>query len=179
MSNTCPVNKYGQAILSGEKLMELVLQGKNIHHLPVRPDDEIELFLKHQGDLLNHTIKFLEEHPSTQTVEEFHLTCADEWMIPEEYLEFDVEPWLLSRCNTDAEEARVREEYRMYSDRGLVMLLRAFKYLVDTMRARRIVWGVGRGSAVASYILYIIGVHKVDSLKYNLPITDFLKEDNE
>ena len=54
----------------------------------------------------------------------------------------------------------MREEYKMYSERGLVMLLRAFKYLVDTMRARRIVWGVGRGSAVASYILYIIGVHK-------------------
>jgi DNA polymerase III alpha subunit len=49
------------------------------------------------------------------------------------------------------------------------------KYLVDTLRKNNVVWGVGRGSSVASYILYLIGVHKVDSIKYNLDINEFLK----
>jgi DNA polymerase III alpha subunit len=51
------------------------------------------------------------------------------------------------------------------------------KYLVDTLRKNKIIWGVGRGSSVASYVLYLIGVHKVDSIKYNLPIEEFFKGD--
>jgi DNA polymerase III alpha subunit len=54
-------------------------------------------------------------------------------------------------------------------------LLFYLKYLVDTLRENKVLWGVGRGSSVASYVLYLIGVHKIDSLKYNLDIAEFLK----
>jgi DNA polymerase III alpha subunit len=38
---------------------------------------------------------------------------------------------------------------------------------------------VGRGSSVASYVLFLIGVHKIDPIKYELPIEEFFKgEDN-
>jgi DNA polymerase III alpha subunit len=47
--------------------------------------------------------------------------------------------------------------------------------MVDTFREEKIVWGVGRGSSVASYVLYLLGVHKVDSLKYNLNVDEFLR----
>ena len=36
-------------------------------------------------------------------------------------------------------------------------------------------WGVGRGSSVSSYCLYLIGIHMVDSIKYNLDIQEFFK----
>jgi len=49
------------------------------------------------------------------------------------------------------------------------------KYFVDTMQANNVVWGVGRGSSVASYVLYLIGVHKIDSIKYNLDWQEFLR----
>jgi DNA polymerase III alpha subunit len=49
------------------------------------------------------------------------------------------------------------------------------KYIVDTLRANNIVWGVGRGSSVASYVLHLIGVHKIDSIKYSIPIEEFFK----
>ena len=48
-------------------------------------------------------------------------------------------------------------------------------YLIDLMRTNNIVWGVGRGSSVSSYILYLIGVHKVNSILYKLDINDFLR----
>jgi DNA polymerase III alpha subunit len=48
-------------------------------------------------------------------------------------------------------------------------------YLVDVMRENSVVWGVGRGSSVASYVLYLIGVHKIDSVKYNLDFKEFFK----
>jgi len=57
-------------------------------------------------------------------------------------------------------------------------VLHVMKYIVDTLRANNILWGVGRGSSVASYVLFLIGIHKVDSIKYNLPIEEFFKGDN-
>jgi DNA polymerase III alpha subunit len=43
------------------------------------------------------------------------------------------------------------------------------------MRDNNIVWGVGRGSSVASYVLYLLGIHKIDSIKYNLSPDEFFK----
>jgi DNA polymerase III alpha subunit len=54
-------------------------------------------------------------------------------------------------------------------------LLKYLKYLVDTMRTHNIVWGVGRGSSVASFILFLIGIHRINSLHYDLSIDEFLK----
>ena len=59
--------------------------------------------------------------------------------------------------------------------RKLFPVLRIMIYIIETMRKNNLVWGIGRGSSVASYVLYLIGVHKVDSLKYNLDIKEFLK----
>jgi DNA polymerase III alpha subunit len=58
----------------------------------------------------------------------------------------------------------------------MIPMLKTMKYVVDTLRANDVVWGVGRGSSVASYVLHIIGVHKIDSIKYNIPIEEFFKE---
>jgi DNA polymerase III alpha subunit len=43
------------------------------------------------------------------------------------------------------------------------------------MKANNIIWGVGRGSSVASYVLYLLEVHRVDSMYYNLDIREFLR----
>ena len=61
--------------------------------------------------------------------------------------------------------------------RGQIQLLfvKYLKYLVDTMRDNQVIWGVGRGSSVASYVLYLIGIHKIDSMYYDLPINEFLR----
>jgi DNA polymerase III alpha subunit len=54
-------------------------------------------------------------------------------------------------------------------------VLKYLKYLVDVMTQNQLIWGVGRGSSVASFVLYKIGVHRVDSLYYDLDIKEFLK----
>ena len=48
-------------------------------------------------------------------------------------------------------------------------------YIVDAFKKHNLVRGVGRGSSVASYVLYLLGAHKVDSHKYSLNIREFLK----
>ena len=57
----------------------------------------------------------------------------------------------------------------------MLNVLKFLVYLIETMRDNNIVWGVGRGP-IYSYVLYLLGVHKVDPTKYGLDITDFLKD---
>jgi len=169
------VNMYGQAILSSDNLRDLLLQGKNISHLNVVFDEEIELFQKYQSELLHETITFLDAPEEKLTFDEFHQKCADEWVFPDIYQQINVHKWLLDKCKTQEEIDRVNEEYVLYEERDLIMLLRLFIYLIDYMRKNNFLWGVGRGSAVSSFCLYLIGVHRVNSIKYGLSIKDYLK----
>ena len=87
----------------------------------------------------------------------------------------DIARYVLDQCKTDAELQRVGQELLMYQDRNLFDLLRFMKYFVDQMRQNNVVWGVGRGSSTASYVLFLLGVHRIDSLFYDLSIDEFLK----
>ncbi len=82
---------------------------------------------------------------------------------------------MLSLCKEDYELQRVGQELLLFQERNAFNLLRYMKYFVDTLRKNNIVWGVGRGSSVASYVLFLLGVHKINSLYYNLDIEEFLK----
>ena len=87
----------------------------------------------------------------------------------------DIAQHILDLCTTDPELQRVGQELLLYQERDLFDLLRYLKYFVDTMRANSVVWGLGRGSSTASYVLYLLGVHKINSMYYDLPIEEFLK----
>jgi hypothetical protein len=166
---------YGQAILSSDNLRELLLQGKNIGHLNVVKDEEIELYDKYQDQLLRQATIFLDAPEEALSFDDFHLQKADEWIFPLEYQQIDVHKFLIDKCKTQQEIDRVNEEYILYLDRDLVMLLRLFIFLVAYLREKKFIWGVGRGSSVSSYILYLIGIHRVNSLKYGFDIKDYLK----
>ena len=79
------INMYGQAILSSDRLRELLLQGKNISHLNVIFDEEIELFKKYQAELINQTVTFLDAPEEILSFDEFHRQAADTWIFPEIY----------------------------------------------------------------------------------------------
>jgi DNA polymerase III alpha subunit len=100
---------------------------------------------------------------------------TSEWFIPIEYQNMDIEQFLVDQCPKENYD-RLIEELQLYRNHNMLPVLRQMKYLVDTLRSNDVVWGVGRGSSVASYVLYLIGVHKIDSIKYNLPIEEFFKE---
>ena len=97
------------------------------------------------------------------------------WFIPYEYKTMDIVDWLYQRCPTPEIRERVSEELRLFAKHDMILVLKTMKYVVDTLRANNVVWGGGRGSSVASYVLFMIGVHKIDSVKYKLPINEFFK----
>jgi DNA polymerase III alpha subunit len=95
--------------------------------------------------------------------------------MPEEYKKLDIAAHVLNLCATEAELQRCGAELLLYQERNLFDLLRYLKYLVDTMTTNKIIWGVGRGSSVASYVLYKLSVHRINSMYYNLDIAEFLR----
>ena len=107
--------------------------------------------------------------------QEFDNQLQKNWFIPDEYNQLDIAKHVLDLCESDVELQRVGQELILYQQRDLFQLLRYCKYLVDTMRANKIVWGVGRGSSVSSYVLYLLGIHRINSLHYDLSIDEFLK----
>ena len=110
-----------------------------------------------------------------EDVAQFHKRNQSNWHMPQRYKDLDIAKYLLDLCRTDAELQRVGKELLLYQDRDMFDLLRFLVYIVDVMRENDIVWGVGRGSSVASYVLYLIGVHKIDSLYYDLSVEEFLR----
>ena len=110
-----------------------------------------------------------------QSIEEFDRKNQLNWYMPEEYRNMDIAEHILGLCNTQAELQRCGQELLMFQERSLFDLLRYLKYLVDTMVEHQVIWGVGRGSSVASYVLYKLKVHRVDSMYYDLDPQEFLR----
>ena len=98
-----------------------------------------------------------------------------EWFIPKDYKNLDIDSWLFEQCKTQEETDRVTQELELFKKHNLHDVLQVMKYIVDTLRSQNVVWGVGRGSSVSCYCLYLIGIHKVNSIKYDLPINEFFK----
>lgn len=114
-------------------------------------------------------------------LDEFNYTIADydaamqaDWKMPASYKTMDIEGFLASVCPKENYQ-RLVDELQEFKNRNMLDLLRWLKYFVDEMTAKDVVWGVGRGSSVASYVLYLIGVHSIDPIKYNLDWQEFLR----
>ncbi len=99
---------------------------------------------------------------------------SNHWFVPNDYKDMDIEEFLVNSCPKENYD-RLVTELQLFQQNGMIPVLKTMKFVVDTLRKNNIVWGVGRGSSVASYVLFLIGVHKIDSVKYNLPIDEFFK----
>lgn len=147
------------------------------------PKLDLGRFFVEDPELYNKSVKELyADMPELQLYnfgsidrDNFDSTMQAHWHMPDEYTTMDIAAWVLEQCNGEAELQRCGEELLLFQERDAFMLLRYMKYLVDTMRANGIVWGVGRGSSVASFVLYKIGVHRINSLYYDLDPREFLK----
>jgi DNA polymerase III alpha subunit len=163
-------NRY----LSDEKTgIEMLYTGKDISNVEFTKTDDVTRFNKFCNDLGIDRLRILGEDDFDR---------INTYNIPQHYKEIDVEEYIRGLVptgvdGTDNAEAsqRVDMELALYKERNLFPIIQVLLFVVDILRRNDLVWGVGRGSSVASYILYLIGIHKVDSIKYNLDIREFLK----
>ena len=168
-------DELGIPRFSNRDLIDMIYSGHadKVHVVLCDANDDVDKFnvaMEEQGfDKLQKYI------PLDVDQKTFDGALQSEWFMPDEYKELSVSAHVLDRCTTDAQRQRVEEELTAFNERGLVPLLQYMIYLVDFMRENDIVWGVGRGSSVASYVLYLIGVHRINSIQYDLDWQEFLR----
>tara|TARA_Y100000592_G_C5233575_1_gene205035 strand:- start:27 stop:548 length:522 start_codon:yes stop_codon:yes gene_type:complete len=173
MAEKTKINDHGDVIFSEEDAIDL---------LYTDPDFDIgKLYFndieKYSNSLkeLGINLPVINTAPKREKPDIFDRKNCDQWHMPEKYYKINVLQWLLDRCQSDAEKQRVQIEYDLFEKKNFIRVLQFLIYFVDTLRANNIVWGVGRGSSVASLCLFLIGVHKINPLLYNLDITEFLR----
>ena len=167
-------DQYGQAYTDSNELCNLLYKDPKLDISRFQVEDSLE-YNRSVAELHAELDLLDSYHQINQTVEEFDSVLQRNWRMPQEYRELDIAEYVLGLCQEEHELQRVGQELLLYQERDLFDLLRYLKYLVDTLRKNNVVWGVGRGSSVASYVLFLLGVHKIDSLYYNLDIEEFLK----
>jgi len=165
------LDEYSRSIFDSNDLFDIIYEHgpEVLQNLIVKHDEEIQKF----NEANNNLIRIKNENVN-DSVESFDKNNQENWFMPEEYKQLDIEEFLVHNCPKENYQ-RLTEEIQEYRSRNMLNLLRWLKYFVDTMRSNNIVWGVGRGSSVSSYVLYIIGVHKIDSIRYNLDWKEFLR----
>jgi DNA polymerase III alpha subunit len=167
-------NNYSEIIFDQDDVCDLIMQGLEISSFQKMIVDA-SVDIEKASMLLDNIPTLIKHNTSTESIEEFDCRLQQIWHMPEQYQQLDIAQHILNLCTTDAELQRCGQELLLYQERNLFDLLRFLKYLVDVMTANSVIWGVGRGSSVASYVLYKLGVHKIDSMFYELDVEEFLR----
>lgn len=161
----------GDTSVSPDKLVSMLLRGvdvSSLHVLEITP--EVEQYNR----LAEHRI----------TVKDQIRPLSFDWKFNKAYQLIDVEDFVyealqheikgMTKEQKTQRVERTVKELALYRKQSLITVLKLMIFIIDTFEQQGIVWGVGRGSSVSSYVLFLIGVHDVDSVEYDLPIEDFL-----
>lgn len=170
-------NVFGEIILDEHDIIQGLYSGKITNLTEINVDDQtlIDQFNQACAANADPIQKITKYNQPLLSVSEYDQINQNTWLMPDDYRSIDIDEYIRSLCQTNDELDRVNMELTLFHQYDMINVLKYLKYLVDTMRNNNVVWGVGRGSSVASYCLFLIGAHRINSLKYDLDITEFLK----
>tara|TARA_Y100001968_G_C19451440_1_gene768918 strand:+ start:368 stop:889 length:522 start_codon:yes stop_codon:yes gene_type:complete len=170
--DTLGVPKFGV-----DDIIELIYQGNidKTHQVLCEKNKDTEQFNQSVKDTeIGNLLKFYQ--PLNVEQKDFDLALQSEWFMPNSYKNLDIEQYIDSICpDEETAKARVKEELDAFKSKNMMTVLKFMHFLVSYMRENNLVWGVGRGSSVASYVLFLLGVHKVDSIQYGLDWREFIR----
>jgi len=172
-------DKFGQMVYEQDEVFDILMHDinpdPNYRPGPFQIEDGQSIDVSKTNKAAGYEALVTHLEDDNLSVEDFDKQNQELWYMPDSYKEMDIAAHILSLCKTDAELQRCGEELLLYVERDLFDLLRYMVYLVDTMELNNVVWGVGRGSSVSSYILYKLKVHRIDSMFYKLDPREFLR----
>lgn len=167
------LDQYSNPIFQDSDIFELIYSGNS---------DKLDDLIVDTSEDMTRLLASTKIYATSVSQLDYSLSLKDidtlrhsSWYIPDYYAKLDIKTFCREMCSTQDELNRVNEELLEFENRNMLNVLRTLKYIVDTLRENKIVWGVGRGSSVSSYVLFIIGVHKIDSIAYNLNWREFLR----
>lgn len=161
----------GTVMCNIDAIVEMLYCDMDISNAVTEPSDEMLMF-----DKSNRMLDAGLESPIISDSEIYgDIDWYSLWLTPDGYRDADVESYCLGKCTTEEQKSRVQYEMDLFRERNMLPVLRHLMYLVDEFRSRKVVWGVGRGSSVSSYVLYLIGINRIDPLRFGLDVSEFLK----
>ena len=168
------VDNVGQCLYSADEAFTLIMQGIDIESIYIENCDDLNLALKHYE--CNDFNRYMPVSPEDE--HNFHRLNQNLWKMPIKYMDLDICKHLRSSIvmySNPEYETRLELELKKFEDYNLLDVLRYMKYMIDTFKKNNIVWGVGRGSSVASLCLYLLDVHSIDPVIYNIKFDEFLE----
>lgn len=169
------IDDYGNVIYTKEGIVDRILSDLSIENCII---DDIDEFYKNENfkNIYDSSIESLSLYSEPQeSLDQFDLKNQNDLFIPEEYKHINLYVYLMKTCSSEEEITRMEYEYNLIKERNMLSFFKCMIYLVDNFRKHNVVWGVGRGSSVSSFALYKIGIHKVNSILYNLDCHEFFK----
>ena len=167
------INSMNEIVVNENDLVEGLLQGKTVSRIVTKDTEKIDTY-NHFCSLFKFNDVIDYETPA-DTNDKYSYKNAENWNMPDEYRQLNIIDHLLSKTQNEEQYQRVVKELEEFEKRDMFPMLKFLVYMVAELKHNNIMWGVGRGSSVSSYILYLIGVHKIDSIKYKLDYKEFLR----
>ena len=167
------VTDSGDVVVKHSLLVKKALSGEVFTNLPAVPHPDITRYNykteKRPVDLWEDDGEF--KGP---------LESSYEWIIPPEYKELNIEELAVSKMlemglTDETYIERLSFELEEMKKRDMIPFVRCLVYVIDRFRKKGVVWGIGRGSSCASLVLFVLGVNRVDPVKYDIPKEEFFK----
>lgn len=168
----------GVSIVDIEGAVEAIIRGVHPSMLRVKTESE-EINLFNSEVIQNDMILVQSEEP---------INLSMVWLLPENYKNINLEQYIIdlfagkiqslkySEIQENEAIERISSELHEIEVRGMSEFTKTIIYVLDTFREKDIVWGVGRGSSCASYVLFLLGLHSVDSIIYDVPMEEFFHD---
>lgn len=165
------IDDNGNVVYFTDSLIEMLYNGEIPSEILYPQDDpDVVAFNKFSYENLDDIYYTLPT--SIKTTQE----RKEDWFYPDRYDEINLYEYFEKLIdNNDLQKNRIYQEINLYKEKGFEKFLRFCIFLSDKIKENDWVIGVGRGSSCASYLLFLLKIHLVDSLKYNLDIKEFLK----
>lgn len=165
------IRSDGSVVNTTHTLLEILYNDKDIGGCLL--DDLLEVKRFQVANKLCDTTLLEPQHNDNLIYD--NISWRNYWFTPEPYASIDLLDWCLAKCQTLEEKDRVKLEIDEFEKRDMIGAIKHMIYCVNVWRENGIVWGVGRGSSVSSYVLYLIGITRLNPLKYKLDLKEWLK----
>jgi DNA polymerase III alpha subunit len=165
----------GDSIARNETIVDLMLSGINVGDVGI-----------HFAEKTDDTDAFMKQYPNVMGYKTEIRDNDTTWDIPKQYKDLDVALYIhellenevefMNTIKSEERIDRVHVELKLWEQYNMIPLLQTLIHIIDTFKENNIVWGTGRGSSCCCYILYLIGVHDVDSIHFGLELDEFFRD---
>ena len=171
-------DEYGNCLFTTKETLDLIYSGESVDQMMLKDQSET---IRYNENAKHFDIEqIVQPMQIDMPADEYHKLLSNTWIIPKEYQQLDINEYLAKqlsqhKLSSDEYVERMIQELDEYSSRNMIDILKYLIYMMDVCKQNNIVTGIGRGSSVSSLVLYLIGTHHIDPVKYSLSYKEFLR----